>query len=203
VAVSPSAVSWRRSGQVCCPALVSLSSRFGRALVLRVCLGGASLSSSRSRRRDGQSHYACLLLPGATLLLLHCRSSHPTKRSTVGLFVSPGATLSSLLIAASGPPPPACSQRTRPRHVRDTSKTCPEGSTAGIVTGRFCAGVFAASVPQRRRRKQLASHGRGVFTVAGCEQVPVAQAAATDIVSALLQSASARRRRSQLAAVNR
>ena len=38
--------SARRHGQVCCPALVSLSSRFGRALVLRVCLGGASLSSS-------------------------------------------------------------------------------------------------------------------------------------------------------------
>ena len=67
---------------VMCPVLVSLSSRVGRALVLRVCLAGA--------------------------------------------------TASSLLIAASG-------------------------NTAGILVGRFCAGVFAASVP-------------------------VAQAAATDIV---------------------
>ena len=67
---------------IMCPVLVSLSSRVGRALVLRVCLAGA--------------------------------------------------TASSLLIAASG-------------------------NTAGILIGRFCAGVFAASVP-------------------------VAQAAATDIV---------------------
>ena len=58
----------------------------------------------------------------------------------------------------------------------------PVGSTAGIVTGRFCAGVFAASVPLRRRQLEPRL-GRCLFTVAGCEQVPVAQAAATDIVS--------------------
>ena len=68
---------------VCCPLLVSLSSRVGRALVLRVCLIGA--------------------------------------------------TASSLLIAGSG-------------------------SISGILIGRLCAGIFAASVP-------------------------VAQSAATDIVS--------------------
>ncbi|EOD08265.1 hypothetical protein EMIHUDRAFT_471094 [Emiliania huxleyi CCMP1516] len=45
---------------VCCPALVSLSSRFGRALVLRVCLGGGS-SSRQCCREDGATQRASQL----------------------------------------------------------------------------------------------------------------------------------------------
>ena len=109
---------------VCCPLLVSLSSRVGRALVLRVCLIGA--------------------------------------------------TASSLLIASSG-------------------------SINGILIGRLCGGIFAASgvhsapsAPSARSAHATSLHtlhtlyalrGAILSLVLFARAVPVAQSAATDIVS--------------------
>eukprot|EP00961_Rhodomonas_salina_P279021 3769260-Rhodomonas_salina.2 len=91
---------------LCCPAIVALSTRIGRTVVLRICLAGATASGVA-----GYGWVGCCCLPLSPFLflshLLSILSSLPPLQSSLPPLLPPFLSPPSLPLSSSVPPSPS------------------------------------------------------------------------------------------------